>query len=387
MNNQSHINESLGSIPAIIIDNNNHRKRWKYIVLSVATLIGAILCGVLYTRWLTIPVKTHVFEAYSLKASDSCNYKVTWNYEDNYGYYSYEAMRKNNINKDSLNYYLGTTQVRIDKIGDNNPNTQIISAQAALHNDALYEELSDDANSFGRNVENYDHIFKVRHQSSEHLKITRHNVNADDNTFSVTGVNDCKLQESNILPYEEKSFIFTNNHDGRYVNIDKNYKKKRYSLFQMLWKMEDISKAYYDVQVYSSYDTCVVNMNFVGDVRVHYRNNSLATIIDDDINKISIKSSHYGHQFFLVNYTDLENLQTIRLFFLAAFFTVCFTTFLKTIISYLWFEIDFILMRKRRKKEDSDSPDDRVNFDTQGMALEETGENGAVKDDENLTDD
>lgn len=366
---QSHINEPLGTIPVIVSDpilgKTESLRSWIIIIMAIVLGFGCVL---LYYQWQKVPVKKHMFFVKPIKSDKKFDFKIDFSYVDNKGYYSYEEMYSywNIEEKGVLNSRDGARITSIEKnmVCPQNTEKTLESTQntektlESILNKDVYDELKDSCNVHGIDINDYCNVFAICHLSNEYLSKFKHKIKFGGKDRPVlASCNDTLLYGYWITGEMKKKYssisqaiVFPPDNNYIDVNFESGVSKKKYK-WNKIFQLEDISKAYYVVETVIPYSNATVKMDFVSDIRVHATKDIYPELKNDQINSVTISNGLFyttTHRFY-VNYSDMENLQTIRMFFLAALITLCISALIKNAINlFLPWVLSF---RKQRKNK------------------------------------
>jgi hypothetical protein len=389
---QSHINESLGTIPTIVSDSIQKKAESlrSLIIVVLATIFG-MGCILLYTKWQTVPVKKHMFLVVPIKSDKKYDFKIDFSYVDNNGYYSYEEMYSywNTDEKGVLKSKDGaritpTAKKMTSPTKNNVSSNNTEKTLSNILNKGIYNELIDSCEAHGIYIEDSCNVFAICHLSNESLPNFKHKIEFGGNNTVLAGCNDTLLdgywikeEMKNEYSSISQSIVFPPQKNYIDVNIGLGVTEKKYK-WNKIFQLEDISKAYYKIVTKSPYKN-TVTMNFVSDIRVHATENVLSELKNNPINSVTISNEllyNQTHQFF-VNYSEMENLQTMRLFFLAAFITLCISAVIKNALNLL---LPWILSYHKQRKNNSIQIDEEWDDEESFPILLESGK----KNDENV---
>jgi hypothetical protein len=222
-------------------------------------------------------------------------------------------------------------------------------------------------------------LFYFRHIDNEKYargKVSKHKITVtglgNDTTITISGVNDRTLQNYqrdsllhiNHAPFFRERIDETKIKQKGYYNITEGYvlcpnEKDLISLnvvpsvdainniawffTKVFLQMEDISQSYYEIEFNSpSIPETTLKMEFTGTINCiqdssYARTNWVKNRVETDRSSVTIKTDYsiIDQYLFLVKFNDMQNMQTMRLFILAALITLTLTTMIKTIVKLL----------------------------------------------------
>lgn len=394
LNNQQITDPSLTSIQSVLSEEKPNKRnklspeeKWKYIIKLLVCLVTFFFLFWVYYKWMTIPIRKHYIQLEHLASADSSanicanviindiksiatNDKSRLPESPNNGTNSlyrptYYFFRENNNYKKTYppkHNYTGTLS---EIIGQN-----------------LYDELDDTCQKHNLDLSRCHALFYFRHIDNEKFmrktlphKIYPKKVTGIEPTITIIGVNDRTLQnyqrdsllKINYSPFFQERIDETKIKQKGYYNITEGYglypnEKDLISLdvtpsvdaknniawffIKVFLQMEDISQSYYEIRFNSnSIPETTLKLEFTGTINCiqdssYARKNCGKNRVETDRSSVTIKTdrlsrSRDNQYLFLIKFNDMQNMQTMRLFILAALITLTLTTMIKAIVKLM----------------------------------------------------
>lgn len=360
-------NAALIAVHDVVIKSKKQkRKKWEKYTLLILSLVGFVFFFYVYNQWQIIPTKKEQFQIEQLSASpkDSViSFVATVSLNENKGVYFYSQSPQD----------YGTGAKAIGSISfsvspkENKDGHCVLRKKklSDLIDEKLYNRVQDTFNSNHLVINDFSGIFYLRRLSSTKETPLRLSIkNVGNNNIAIDHVNDGKviidtniipilwgesiqdymeklgyktIQESLIIKYDDYDKTSASGTSKRGVFLSSQLINK----IRLFFKSEDVSKAYYKVSVHSNtMKDVVLILDFSGAIKiikdVNYSMNN------EGMTSVTIRGN--GTTTFFIEFMDLQNMQTIRLFIIAALMTLCITTFIKTIWS-LWVAPRFNMLK------------------------------------------
>lgn len=396
LNNQQITDPSLTSIQSVLSEEKPNKEnklspeeKWKYIIKMCVCLVTFFFLFWVYYKWMTIPIRKHYIQLEHLASADSsANICANVIIDDikSIAINDKSRLPKSINSKNSNNSLYNTTYLfqyknsKYLKYKQTYPiKRNYTGSLSEIIGQNLYDELNDTCQKHNLDLSRYHTLFYFRHIDNEKYargKVSKHKITVtglgNDTTITISGVNDRTLQNYqrdsllhiNHAPFFRERIDETKIKQKGYYNITEGYvlcpnEKDLISLnvvpsvdainniawffTKVFLQMEDISQSYYEIEFNSpSIPETTLKMEFTGTINCiqdssYARTNWVKNRVETDRSSVTIKTDYsiIDQYLFLVKFNDMQNMQTMRLFILAALITLTLTTMIKTIVKLL----------------------------------------------------
>lgn len=411
MNNALNTNGALSGVHTVILNDDSTKEKKISIITNIIIVVLCIICIALllivYHYWQKIPFRNHYFHAEHMASFyEHSNVRAEFKIYDpkildndksfiqskNQGHYSVfiipDSLGEKYTESYSVSPIRGKHTQPLQSYSTYNL-SQLIGKQ-------LFSELCDSCKSNHLNICDYTEVYYYRHLDNEtspkQAFYKKHQIDySKSNCYTIYGKNDFALvdserenkigikthefytQELNSNTLSQSSYrnisqcfmLSSRNRLYAPIIVTSNIKSKTNSFIENFLKMEDISQSYYSIRMRStSIPVLYLKIEFVGTIQCTY---TKTPFVDSSIDyENSHQSLNIGSSFIeilkkscpgdvnfdvLVKFNDMQNMQSFRLFILAALITLCLTQCIKSIVKII---ILLITKSRNRKKDNHD---------------------------------